>query len=102
MSPRADRAEIGRALGLLIEPGKVAEVRVPNANGGGTVAGYFDDPGKLARAAAQWSGQAPGVYVTLNPVQGSLLARARNRTISHAKAAAGDADVTARRWLPLD
>src|SRR5205809_2813398 len=65
---RADVAEICRALGfLLVEPGAVVELRVPNTRKG-TVSGYFTDYAKLAAEAAAWSGQAPGVAITVNPV----------------------------------
>ena len=67
-----------------------------------TVAGYFDDWAKLAAAAAQL--QARGVYITLNPVQPALLARAHNRVkdLTAGDSVTGDADIVARRWLPVD
>ncbi len=103
----ADRAEILRACQVLSEPGQVIELRALDAvtpawRRPHTVAGYFDDCAKLAVAAAQL--QARGVYVTLNPVRPALLARAHNRArdVGAGEAATGDADIVARRWLPVD
>jgi hypothetical protein len=44
------------------------------------------------------------VYVTLNPVNPALLARASNRlrTVGRNDALTSDADITKRRWLPID
>lgn len=80
-----------RALGLTL-PGDPAR-RV--------LSGYFDDVAELARTAARLDGHARGIYVTLNPLRPELLDRAPNRLDPQA-AAAGDADVLRRRWLPLD
>jgi hypothetical protein len=55
MSPCVDRGMIERTITRLIEPGDVAELRVLNS-GRGMVSGYFDDPARLAEAAAEWSG----------------------------------------------
>ena len=103
----ADRAEILRACQLLAEPGQVIELRALDAVTSSwrrphTVAGYFDDPARLVAAAAAL--QARGVYVTLNPVQPLLLARAHNRVkdLGAGEGATGDADIVARRWLPVD
>ena len=77
-APKADVAEIQRTLDLLLEPGQVAELRVLNTQQG-TASGYFTDFDKLAQHAAHYSGKAPGVYVTLNPVNPDLRAGANNR-----------------------
>jgi hypothetical protein len=94
-------SEIARALNLLIWPGEVAELRVPDTPRR-TVSGYFNDLERLAEAAARWSGQAPGVYVTLNPVNPDLLARAANRAMGYARHATADGDILCLRWLPVD
>jgi hypothetical protein len=101
-APPADLAEIRRALGVLLEPGATAELRVLHAGRDGTVSGYFDDPDALAREAARWSGRAPGVFVTLNPVVPALLARAANRVRGRAEQTTSDRDVLRHRWLPID
>ena len=60
---------------LLHEPGSVFEVRIPNAGRAGTISGYFDDCEAAAKAIARYDHKAPGIYVTLNPVNPALLAR---------------------------
>ena len=100
-APKADAAEIQRALDLLLEPGQVVEIRIPNTNHA-TVSGYFTDFGKLAQAAAANSGKAPGVYVTLNPVNPDLLARANNRVEKYVNETTADVDILKRRWFPID
>jgi hypothetical protein len=103
----ADRTEIQHALQLLGEPGQVFELRALEAVTPGwrrphVVAGYFDDPVKLAAEAARI--QARGVYVILNPVRPALLARSCNRVkdFNPGEALTGDADILARCWLPVD
>lgn len=103
----ADRAEIQRALQLLCEPGQMRELRAlaaatPSWRRPHTVAGYFDDPAKLAQAAAQL--HARGIYITLNPVLPALLARAANhvKDLAAGDATTGDGDILTRRWLPVD
>ena len=96
-----DNDDVGHGLEFLIEPGGVAELRVLNTNQA-TISGYFDDTERLVAQAKQWSGKAPGVYVTLNPVDPILLARAVNRLKTYAKHTTSDSDILKRRWLPLD
>ncbi|HLA81363.1 MAG TPA: hypothetical protein VJP78_07080 [Thermoleophilia bacterium] len=93
---------IRKALDVVLEPGSVAELRVPKTERTKTVSGYFDDFDKLAEAAAEWSDQAPGVYVTLNPVLPDLLARTSNRAKGWAENTTTDSQIVRRRWLPLD
>jgi len=91
---------IKRALAVLFSAGDVAEIRILNTRYK-TVSGYFDNLETLANGGAEWSGQAPAVYVTLNPVKPALLARSKNRLVQWAKNAASDADIVKRRWLPI-
>lgn len=98
-----DGTEVIRpALDVVLEPGSVAELRVLKTGNTKTVSGYFNDFDKLAEAAAEWSGRAPGVYTTLNPVLPDLLARRANRTKSWAENTTTDKQIVRRRWLPLD
>lgn len=104
-----DPPEIQRALDLLAEPGQVIELRLLEVQCQGqrfpvTMSGYFDDFKLLANAACNYGGAAKGVYVTVNPVNPALLARASNRlrTVGKSDALTSDADIINRRWLPID
>jgi hypothetical protein len=104
-----DLPEILRALGLLAEPGQIIELRLLEVQAQGqriptTMSGYFDDLQLLANSAIKYGGNAKGVYVTLNPVNPALLARASNRLRTAGKndPLTSDADITKRRWLPID
>lgn len=96
-----DAAEIRRAISLLLAPGQVCELRVLNTRKG-TVSGYFSDVDKSAQAATNWSGKAPAIYLTLNPVNPVLLARASNRVKEYARETTADSQIIGRRWLPID
>ena len=98
--PKADIAEIKRAIAVLFQPGNVVELRALDV-AGKIHAGYFNDFERLATEAARLSGLAAGVYVVLNPINPDLLARAANR-ITIAKNLTQDKDITSRRWLPID
>lgn len=109
MAVQPDLAEILRALDLLREPAQVIELRLLEVQGQGqrmpvTMSGYFNDFKLLANAACKYGGAAKGVYVTLNPVNPALLARASNRLRTAGKndPLTSDADIIKRRWLPID
>ena len=102
-TPKADLAEIQRALRALLEPNQVAELRAwGTANG--SQSGYFSDFDKMARAASQLSGQGDGVYFTPNPVNPDLLARANNRVRQYVKTgeSTSDGNIMRRRRLLID
>ena len=63
-------------LAVLSCPGDVREVRIPTSRR--TDSGYFDDPVALAAAVRPYDGRE-NVYITVNPVDPALLARAANR-----------------------
>jgi hypothetical protein len=100
----ADIAMIGRTLTCLRRPAPeaVTELRMPNVPGSGTISGYFTDINALAAQAACLSGKVPGIYITLNPVNPDLLARANNRVEKWAKHTTSDSDIIRRVWLPID
>ena len=83
-------------------PDGVVEIRVLKAGKLRTVSGYFNDGDAAAKAAEYWSGKAPGVYITMNPVSPDLLARYNNRMQTYADATTTDTDVEGRRFLLLD
>src|SRR5262245_41765670 len=101
-TPSADLAMIEQTATTLFMPGTVAELRILNTPRHGTVSGYFNDLQAFVQAAAQWSGQAPAVYATLNPCHPDLLARAANRLEAHARATTSDSNILHRCWFPLD
>jgi hypothetical protein len=81
----------------------VFEVRILGAlkNKSAVCSGYFDNTDRAAAAIMRYP-QAKGVYITLNPVKGALLARASNRIEEWAKHATADEHITRRRWLLID
>jgi hypothetical protein len=101
-TPAADRAEILRALRLLGPPDAVREIRVFDTPRDGTVSGYFNNPELLAHEAEKWNGKAPGVYVTLNQLPRSAIARRANRTEPRIKSATTDKDISRLLWFLLD
>ena len=102
--PSGDPPEIARAVSLLLEPDTVAELRVLNAQGGGTVSGYFDweHREEFIRAAMEWSGKAPAVYFTLNPVDPVVSARSLNRVKRFVRDTTKDNEILRRCWFPID
>ena len=91
-----------RFLQALWRPGEVREVRIPKYDKyGSTASGYFETPEALVAAAASYDGKA-NIYVTLNPVNPALLARANNRIAPKAKNTTSDEDVLCRRIFFLD
>jgi hypothetical protein len=105
---KAHTDEIVRVLSLLTEADQVVELRLLSVARGQqfpcTMSGYFDDYQRLAENAAKYSAAARGAYVTLNPINPALLARATNRLRVAGKDCplTADADITRRRWLPID
>jgi len=97
---RYDQAEIQRALALMVDG--IFEVRIPKAGKFRTVRGYFNDAQAATKAVMAWSGKVPAVYITLNPVNPALLARASNRLEPYAENTTGDSDVINRRWMLID
>jgi putative DNA primase/helicase len=86
---------------VLAYHGGLVEARILAAPRAGTVSGYFDDLDALAKALGRWDGRGL-LYVTLNPVNPALLARAVNRLKPFAKEATADADIERRVWFPVD
>jgi hypothetical protein len=96
-------------LRLLYQPGDVFEIRVLDAERPGyrrphIESGYFDYehiadvPQTLAEITT-----AMGIYVTMNPVNPSLLARSANRLkTARRNETTSDVDIVCRRWLLVD
>ena len=87
-TPQIDRAEVRRALGLLVDPNATHELRTfqparrTNVVRGGNLDGAIELVGRMA--------DMDGVYLTLNPVRADLTGYAK------------DSDVTFRRNLLID
>lgn len=96
--------EMARALRILIPDGQVVELRVPKVDGkkGRTDSGYFSDMSLLPKAAIGYNRKAHGVYITPNPVNPALLARAVNRVQEWSETTTADSDITRRVWLLID
>ena len=96
-------------LRAMFEPGDVFEIRMldavlPNSNWEHTESGYFDYDhiDSVPSAIANFKTYA-GVYVTLNPVDPNLQARANNRLKkAKSRATTSDKDILQRRWLLVD
>lgn len=103
---RASFADVQRFLALLARPGDVFELRgLVRVNGQQHVTtGFFDDIEQLARTAVERSGKDDGVYLTLNPTNPALLARAPKNKVRRAGNGdtTSDRDVMQRRSLLVD
>ena len=97
----SDRSEILRGLKVYHCPGDTFEIRIPGAGKAGTISGYFTD---FTAAADAVLGRADelAVYVTINPTNPKLIARANNRLKTYAKSTTSDNDITRLNWLPMD
>jgi len=82
---------------------RVWEVRVPKAGRFRTISGYFNSTIDLVNSLATLDdGQYEGCYITLNPVNPALLARANNTTKNWSDKTSQDGDIVHRDWLLLD
>ena len=93
-------AEIRRVVEVLSERGGVVELRA--LKNGSSAAGYFNDFSALGREAAKLDEQGFAVYITANPTNPALLARAENRIKRPLREATADRDIDRRRWLLVD
>jgi hypothetical protein len=107
---KADSDTIERYARRLLTPQHaIVELRAlhvrNNGRRQGVVLGYYDQDhiAEFAKAAAKLSGQAVGIYFTLNPQNSALLARRSNRTDTAATdEATKDDDILSRQWLLID
>ena len=104
---RSSLDDARRFFALLARPGDVFELRGLAKNDRGApyvTSGYFDDIDALVKAAVERSGKDTGVYVTLNPVNPALLARAPKNQLRRAGNGdtTSDRDVRQRRNILID
>jgi hypothetical protein len=103
MAATFDRADIVRSYQLFHDPGDVVELRIPEAGRYKTISGYFDNSSAFADAVIGLADEEfAGYYFTLNEVNPALIARSANTFKRYAKNTTSDADITGRRWLPVD
>lgn len=105
----AQRATAERFLRAVIVPGTWCEIRSPKCPerlGGKyrrVASAYHDDPVAAAADAMKIDALGPaGVYVTINPVDPAINARAHRKINHKAESTTGDAEILRRRWLPVD
>lgn len=94
-------ALIAESLKLFWIRGSVYELRAPNTKKH-TLSGYYDSLAKCASDAARLTDEAPGVYITLSPVDPDLLHRAPNKFVAWAKHTTADQDIPRRRQILID
>lgn len=99
----AASSAIEQFLGLL-HAGAPFEIRALAVPRMGTVSGYYCDAHRAAHDVANKLARsgAEGVYVTLNPINPIVMARADERLREYAKHTTSDDEIVRRRWLPLD
>jgi len=99
--------DIRAAITALFPEGAVVELRIPKAkaeNGRnlGTISGYYDDHGELAKDIREVGQCYTAVYYTLNPCEPSLISRSCNKSRENANETTQDSQILRRRWLLLD
>jgi hypothetical protein len=110
--PLVDTEQVRRAFQALTTPGQVVEIRVLDAIAvdspryAYTASGYFNDLEALLKSLKAIR-YAKGFYMTLQPCQPALLARAKNRLRSAQdmksdKSTTTDTQILRYRWLPID
>src|SRR4029453_1444058 len=102
-----DREHVIAAIRVVAEPGGVFEVRVLDGVMDGerralTYSGYFNDAKRAAEALALLR-SAGGIYITMNPVEPSLLARSVNKLrVASKNCTTADHNIIRRNWLLFD
>lgn len=100
LQPQYDAATITEAISLLFPAGNVTEVRVMSDDG--VIAGWFNDPAKLAAALRDLSGKHTAIFYTLNPCDPALLERADNILKHKVSVTTKGPEILKRRRLLLD
>ncbi|WP_281768470.1 HEAT repeat domain-containing protein [Methanoculleus bourgensis] len=96
--------EVRKSLQVLFAADQVIEVRTIAKSG--IRSGYFKDTKRLVQVveALDTDPYIEGIYVVLNRLDPSLLARRANRVarLGRSDSTTGDADIIKRRWFPVD
>ena len=112
MAPlNAEEAKVSAAIRRTLEvlepnPNATVELRVLKALVNGwprTMSGYFNNRDCMVAQAMRYNGKAAGVYVTLNEIHPSLLARSANKMrVASDDDLTKDHEVIRRVWFPVD
>lgn len=80
------------------------EIRVPKAGRYKTISGMFDNIDAAIKNVEKWASvpEVHNIYVTLNPVNDSLLARSYNSMKQYSEQTTADADIIRRNLLLVD
>lgn len=93
-------------LSLIYQPGDVVELRALGKLKNAVQSGYFKDAKKLAETIniLDKTGEHKGIYLVLNKINPALYARSPDKLSAPRESIAttSDADIQARRWLPVD
>jgi P4 family phage/plasmid primase-like protien len=93
-------------LSLFFQPGDVVELRALGKLKNAVQSGYFKDAKKLAETIniLDKTGEHKGIYLVLNKINPALYARSPDKLSAPRESIAttSDADIQARRWLPVD
>jgi P4 family phage/plasmid primase-like protien len=93
-------------LDLLFRPGDVVELRALGKMKNAVQSGYYKDFTKLAETVRilDTTGDHKGIYLVLNKINPALYARSPDKLSAPRESIAttSDADIQARRWLPVD
>jgi hypothetical protein len=100
MPVTVDRAEILRGLQIYHQAEDTFEIRILKTKYK-TISGYFNNFNNAADAAISYNGEY-AIYVTINPTNPRLIARANNKFKKYAENTTSDADVARLNWLPAD
>ena len=93
-------------LAVFFRPGDVVELRALGKMKNAVQSGYFRDAKKLAEIIKilDTTGEHKGIYLVLNKINPALYARSPDKLSAPRESIAttSDADIQARRWLPVD
>ena len=77
------------------------EVRMLHVNKKGTVSGYYNDYSCLESDIKQYDGKND-IYITLNSILPTIIARSKNHLTSYAKNTTTDKEIIRRKWILID
>lgn len=94
------REEAVYNLKMITRKGDVIETRILRTDRG-IVSGYYDDFEKLVKDVLPYNG-LENIYITINPVKRSVMARSYNHLIPYAKCTTSDAEIERRQNFFID